>query len=80
GVVRRMRFLEPVTVTTLSLSRIVPPFGLDGGAPGALGENIAEWPDGTRQALGGNAEVDLPAGGVFEMHTPGGGGWGKDDR
>ncbi|MEZ5722904.1 MAG: hydantoinase B/oxoprolinase family protein [Paracoccaceae bacterium] len=80
GVVRRMRFLEPVTVTTLSLSRIVPPFGLDGGAPGALGENIAEWPDGTRKALGGNAEVDLPAGGVFEMHTPGGGGWKKDDR
>ncbi len=73
---RRLRFLVPVTVTTLSLSRRVPPFGLNGGAAGALGENIAEWPDGRREAMGGNAEVDLPAGGVFEMHTPGGGGWG----
>jgi 5-oxoprolinase (ATP-hydrolysing) len=76
GVVRRLRFLAPVTVTTLSLSRIVPPFGMEGGAAGALGENIAELPDGRREVLGGNAEVALPAGGVFEMRTPGGGGWG----
>ncbi|GKY87431.1 hydantoinase B/oxoprolinase family protein [Sinisalibacter aestuarii] len=76
GVVRRLRFLAPVTVTTLSLSRKVPPFGMGGGASGALGENIAEWPDGRREVLGGNAEVALPAGGVFEMRTPGGGGWG----
>ncbi len=76
GVVRRMRFLEPVTVTTLSLSRIVPPFGGAGGGPGALGENLVEWPDGRREPLGGNAEVALPAGGVFEIRTPGGGGWG----
>jgi len=76
GVVRRLRFLVPVTVTTLSLSRIVAPFGLNGGAAGALGENIAEGPDGRREKKGGNAEVALPAGGVFEMHTPGGGGWG----
>jgi 5-oxoprolinase (ATP-hydrolysing) len=77
GAVRRIRFLAPVTVTTLSLSRRVPPFGMDGGAPGALGENIAEWPDGRRAVLGGNAEVALPAGAVFEMRTPGGGGWGR---
>ncbi len=76
GVVRRVRFLAPVTVTTLSLSRIVPPFGLHGGAAGALGENVAEGPDGRREKMGGNAEVELPAGGVFEMRTPGGGGWG----
>ncbi len=77
GVVRRLRFLKPVTVTTLSLSRKVAPFGSEGGAPGAVGENIAQWPDGRCEALGGNAEVELPAGAVFEMRTPGGGGWGK---
>ncbi len=77
GMVRRLRFLEPVTVTTLSLSRVVPPFGGKGGAPGALGENIAEWPDGRREVLAGNAEVALPAGGVFEIRTPGGGGWDR---
>ena len=74
--IRRLRFLAPVTVTTLSLSRVIAPFGVGGGEPGAPGENTAEWPDGRRKALSGNAEVDLPAGGVFEMHTPGGGGWG----
>jgi 5-oxoprolinase (ATP-hydrolysing) len=77
GVVRRLRFLQPVTVTTLSLSREVPPFGVAGGGPGAVGENIAQWPDGRREVLGGNAEVELPAGAAFEMRTPGGGGWGE---
>ncbi|MCB1336850.1 MAG: hydantoinase B/oxoprolinase family protein [Maritimibacter sp.] len=79
GVVRRLRFLAPVTVTTLSLSRRVPPFGMAGGGPGALGENRAEWPDGRVALLGGNAEVELPAGGLFEMRTPGGGGWGASE-
>ena len=76
GALRRLRFLEPVTVTTLSSHRNVPPFGGAGGAPGAVGENYAETPDGPRQRLPGNAEIDLPAGGLFEMRTPGGGGWG----
>ncbi len=76
GVVRRLRFLEPVTVTTLCSHRKVPPFGVDGGAPGDVGENWAELPDGTRLRLDGNDEIDLPAGGLFELRTPGGGGWG----
>ncbi|MCI2397814.1 hydantoinase B/oxoprolinase family protein [Aliiroseovarius subalbicans] len=77
GVKRRLRFLEPVTVTTLCSHREVPPFGVDGGAPGAVGVNTAELPDGTRIPMRGNDEIALPAGGVFEMLTPGGGGWGK---
>jgi len=76
GAVRVMRFLEPVKVTTLCSHRIVPPFGVDGGAAGAVGHNAAVLPDGTRVELKGNDEIDLPAGGVFEMLTPGGGGWG----
>ncbi|MGO4915186.1 hydantoinase B/oxoprolinase family protein [Pseudogemmobacter sp. W21_MBD1_M6] len=76
GVIRRMRFLEPVTVTTLCSHRDIPPFGVDGGQGGAVGLNAAELPDGTHIALQGNAEIDLPAGGLFEMQTPGGGGWG----
>ncbi len=77
GVARRMRFLVPVTVTTLCSHRIVPPFGVDGGGAGAVGVNAAVLPDGRRVALEGCDEIDLPAGGVFEMLTPGGGGWGK---
>jgi 5-oxoprolinase (ATP-hydrolysing) len=33
-------------------------------------------PDGRREELAGNDEIDLPAGAVFGMETPGGGGWG----
>ena len=72
-----MRFLEGLTVTTLSSHRIIPPFGGTGGDPGAVGRTWAEMPDGTRHDLPGNAEIDLPAGSVFVMETPGGGGWGK---
>ncbi|MCW8843918.1 MAG: hydantoinase B/oxoprolinase family protein, partial [Rhodobacteraceae bacterium] len=77
GALRTMRFLVPVTVTTLTSHRRVPPFGGDGGGAGAVGENWAEMPDGTRRDLPGNAEIDLPAGSVFGMATPGGGGWGR---
>jgi 5-oxoprolinase (ATP-hydrolysing) len=77
GAVRVMRFLEPVKVTTLCSRRVVAPFGVDGGADGAVGVNVAVMPDGKRLELQGNDEIDLPAGGVFEMQTPGGGGWGK---
>ncbi|WP_428926713.1 hydantoinase B/oxoprolinase family protein [Marinibacterium sp. SX1] len=76
GALRRLRFLAPVTVTTLCSHRQVPPFGGDGGAPGQVGRNWAELPDGSRRPLAGNDEIDLPAGGVFGMVTPGGGGWG----
>lgn len=76
GAVRRMRFLEPVTVTTLCSSRIVAPFGGAGGGAGAVGINRVIWPDGRVEVLRGNDERDLPAGAVFEMLTPGGGGWG----
>jgi 5-oxoprolinase (ATP-hydrolysing) len=76
GAVRKLRFLAPVTVTTLCGSRKVAPFGGDGGAPGALGENRVRWPDGRVERLEGNDERDLPADAVFEMRTPGGGGWG----
>jgi len=77
GALRRMRFLTPVTVTTLCSHREVPPFGGDGGAAGAVGVNAVIWPDGQREVLRGNDERDLPAGAVFEMMTPGGGGWGR---
>ena len=76
GLIRRLRFLAPVTVTTLSNHRIVPPFGVDGGAPGKVGRNWAELPDGTLREMAGNDEIELDAGSVFGMETPGGGGWG----
>ena len=76
GVVRRVRFLEPMTAAILSNRRRVPPFGVAGGRPGATGRNSVERADGTHEALGSTAEVSMQPGDVFVIETPGGGGFG----
>ncbi len=77
GIVRRLEFLEPMTVTVLSSHRQVPPHGAKGGQPGATGENAVERANGTIEALQGNDETQVSAGDVFVMKTPGGGGFGE---
>ncbi|WP_406328411.1 hydantoinase B/oxoprolinase family protein [Streptomyces sp. NBC_00203] len=76
GAVRRLRFLEPMTVSTLSQHRRVPPYGMAGGAPGALGANRVERADGTVTELGGSGSTDVGPGDVLVIETPGGGGYG----
>ncbi|WP_381563042.1 hydantoinase B/oxoprolinase family protein [Streptomyces eurythermus] len=77
GAVRRLRFLEPMTVSTLSQHRRVPPYGMAGGAPGALGANRVERADGTVTDLGGSGSADVGPGDVLVIETPGGGGYGR---
>ncbi|MFC9282192.1 hydantoinase B/oxoprolinase family protein [Streptomyces collinus] len=77
GAVRRIRFLEPMTVSTLSQHRRVPPYGMAGGEPGALGANRVERADGTVTDLGGSGSTDVGAGDVLVVETPGGGGYGR---
>ncbi|AWW40686.1 hydantoinase B/oxoprolinase family protein [Streptomyces cadmiisoli] len=76
GAVRRIRFHEPMTVSTLSQHRRVPPYGMAGGEPGALGANRVERADGTVTALGGSDTTDVGPGDVLVVETPGGGGYG----
>ncbi|MEU6276965.1 hydantoinase B/oxoprolinase family protein [Streptomyces populi] len=76
GAVRRIRFLEPMTVSTLSQHRRVPPYGMAGGEPGALGANRVERADGTVTELGGSDAADVGPGDVLVVETPGGGGYG----
>ncbi|MGW0987479.1 hydantoinase B/oxoprolinase family protein [Streptomyces sp. NPDC002486] len=76
GAVRRIRFLEPMTVSTLSQHRRVAPYGMAGGEPGALGANRVEHTDGTVTELGGSDSADLVTGDVLVIETPGGGGYG----
>jgi 5-oxoprolinase (ATP-hydrolysing) len=78
GGVRRLRFLEPMTASTLSGHRRVPPYGMAGGQPGALGRNRVERADGTVVTMEGADTVQLEAGDVLEIATPGGGGYGAD--
>ncbi|UXY34626.1 hydantoinase B/oxoprolinase family protein [Streptomyces albidocamelliae] len=77
GAVRRLRFLEPMTVSTLSQHRRVPPYGMAGGEPGALGANRVERTDGTVTDLGGSGSADVGPGDVLVIETPGGGGYGR---
>ncbi|MEU6091304.1 hydantoinase B/oxoprolinase family protein [Streptomyces sp. NPDC047085] len=77
GAVRRIRFLEPMTVSTLSQHRRVPPYGMAGGAPGALGANRVERTDGTVTDLGGSGSADVGPDDVLVIETPGGGGYGR---
>jgi 5-oxoprolinase (ATP-hydrolysing) len=76
GIVREVEFLVPVTATALSSHRKVPPFGGQGGQPGATGKNLVRRSNGQIEALSGNDEAQIEPGDVFVMHTPGGGGWG----
>jgi N-methylhydantoinase B len=75
GVIRKIRFLEPMTANILSNHRLVPPFGLAGGEPGAVGRNLVERQDGTLEVLESTATVAMQPGDSFIIETPGGGGY-----
>ena len=77
GVIRQLRFLEPMTVTILSSSRIQAPRGMEGGQAGQCGYNAVMRNHGELLALQGNDSCDVQAGDVVIMHTPGGGGFGS---
>ncbi|WP_163755411.1 hydantoinase B/oxoprolinase family protein [Mycobacterium botniense] len=76
GAVRRLQFREQMTVSTLSQHRRVPPYGMAGGAPGALGRNLVRRADGTVLQLAGCDSVEVYPGDILEIQTPGGGGYG----
>lgn len=76
GGVRRVRFLEHMTASILSNGRKHPAFGMAGGQPGLVGINRVVRADGTVQELGHIGQAEMNPGDVFEIHTPGGGGYG----
>ncbi len=77
GAIRRIRFLEAMTMAILSGSRRVEPHGMAGGAPGKRGRNFIERADGSVQALGGADRAELQPGDCVVIETPGGGGYGR---
>ena len=60
----------------LANHRRVPPFGVAGGRPGAVGRNWVERSDGSREEFGATCAVEMATGDVFVIQTPGGGGFG----
>lgn len=73
---RAIRFLEPMTVNTLTGHRRVRPYGMAGGGPGGLGRHWVERADGSIVTMDGCDCVTVGPGDVFVIETPGGGGYG----
>ena len=71
GVIREIRVLEACQLSLITERRRLAPRGLAGGGDGATGRNLVNGKD-----VGGKAAVDLLAGDVVTIETPGGGGYG----
>jgi 5-oxoprolinase (ATP-hydrolysing) len=80
GTVRRIRFLADMEVAILANRRKVPPYGLDGGEPGACGANWIERADGSVDPMTGTDKRHVSDGDVIVIETPAGGGFGRAGR
>jgi N-methylhydantoinase B len=75
GLIREIELLGPAQVTLLTERRRLPPYGLSGGQPGSKGRNIL-LENGVPRDLPGKCNIEVNAGAVLLIETPGGGGWG----
>lgn len=76
GIIRDLAFLKPLQISLLTQRRRRPPFGLQGGAAGALGRNLLIRA-GVAEELDWAAHVQIQRGDRIRIETPGGGGWGN---
>jgi N-methylhydantoinase B/oxoprolinase/acetone carboxylase alpha subunit len=82
GIERVIQVLEPATLSLITERRTSRPWGLEGGEPGAVGENWL-WPGGDesrRRPLPDKVTVELSTGDAVQILTPGGGGYGPPAR
>ena len=79
GIERDLEMLEDCTVSLVTERRQSRPWGLHGGEAGAPGENwlLPGGDESRAQRLLDKCTVELRAGDVLRMLTPGGGGWGR---
>lgn len=79
GIERDLQVLDDVTVSLITERRVSRPWGLAGGGPGAVGENWLLHGGAETQAepLPDKCTIELHAGDVVRVLTPGGGGWGE---
>jgi N-methylhydantoinase B/oxoprolinase/acetone carboxylase alpha subunit len=75
GLVRALEFLVPVRASLITERRERPSYGLQGGEPGQPGRNSLIR-QGEETPLPGKITLDLAAGDILQIETPGGGGWG----
>jgi len=76
GLIREFEMLAETTATVLTDRRENPPYGAQGGAPGACGHNTLIHADGSIEPLPGKTTLRLAPGDRLRIETPGGGGFG----
>jgi N-methylhydantoinase B len=77
AVERVWRCLTPDTSLIVRSDRAAhPPYGLQGGQPGALSSNVLIHADGTEETLPSMFSTTIQPGDVYVHRTAGGGGWG----
>jgi len=74
GLIRELEFLAAMRVSVLSERRVVPPYGMRGGGPGAPGMNLLN-----DKPLAHRVTVEVSPGDVLRVETPGGGAWGDPE-
>lgn len=77
GIIRRIKFLQPMTVNLLTNNRLQQPFGAQGGENGKTGENWLIQSNQNRSKLSSCCTVEVKHNDSIEIRTPGGGGFGK---
>jgi len=77
GIIMSYRFLEAGEIAIHDDRWFVPPWGVNGGAPGARATKIIEKPDGRRIIVGNKVEdLKVERDDILHFVTWGGGGWG----
>ncbi len=78
GIERVIALRAPARVTVISDRRVLKPWGLAGGGAGARGVNRVRLKAGRPAVrLPGKFQIDLEAGAVLTVASPGGGGFGR---
>jgi N-methylhydantoinase B len=76
GIEREIEFLVAATVSLMGERRVVAPWGLAGGGPGACGEDWVIRAGGIPERVPGKTTFEVDPGDRLLVRTPGGGGWG----
>ena len=77
GMIRQIRFLQDMQLSILANRRKVAPYGMCGGESGQPGKQWVKKGTGECKTLPSTCCVEMKAGDIFSIETPGGGGYGE---